>query len=104
VEQGARVLGGLEQQDVVVFLCDVVAECAVARRHEVRVGVHEAGEDRGCAVVSPVHGRAGGNRNVGGAAQADDAAAFDEHGRLLDGRRPGPVEQASRRDQGEARG
>jgi hypothetical protein len=104
VEQGARVLGRLEQQDVVVFLCDVVAERAVAWRHEVRVRVHEAGEDRCRAVVSPVHGCAGRNRNVDGAAQADDAASFDEHGRLVDGRRPGSVEQASRRDQGKARG
>ena len=47
VQQGARVLRGLEQQDVVVFLRDVVAEGAVAWRDEVRVGVDEPGQDRG---------------------------------------------------------
>ena len=39
-------LRGLEEQDVVVFLRDVVAERAVARRHQVRVRVHEPGQDR----------------------------------------------------------
>jgi hypothetical protein len=42
VQEGARVPGGLQEQDVVVLLRDVIAEGAVARRDEVRVGIDES--------------------------------------------------------------
>jgi hypothetical protein len=104
VEQGAGILRGLEEQDVVLLLRDIVAERAVARRYQVRMRVDEAGQDRRGPVVSPVHGCAVGSADLGGAAQTDDAVPLDEQCRLVDGRGPGAVEEAARRDQREARG
>ena len=103
VQQRARVLGRLQQQDVVVFLRDVVAQRAVARRDQMRVRVDESRQDRGRAVVPLLHGGAAGGMDVGGAAEAGHAVTVDQQRRLLDGRASAAVEEARRREQRVAR-
>ena len=77
VQEGARVPSGLQQQDVVVLFRDVIAEGAVARGDEVRVGVDEPRQDGGGAVVPPLHGGAVGNLDLALAADCGDAVTVD---------------------------
>ena len=103
VQERARVPGGLQQQDVVVLFRDVIAEGAVARGDEVRVGVDESGEDGGGAVVPPLDGAAFGSTDLAPAADRRDAVTVDQERGLVDGRGRAAVEQTVGRDQGEAR-
>ena len=103
VQEGARVPGGLQEQDVVVLFRDVVAEGAVARGDEVRVGVDESGQDGGGAVVPPLRGGAVGSLDLALAADRGDAVTVDQERGLIDRRDRTAVEQTVGRDQGEAR-
>jgi hypothetical protein len=103
VQEGASVPGGLQEQDVVVLFRDVIAEGAVARRDEVRVGVDESWEDGGGAVVPPLDGAAFGSSDLALAADRSDAVTVDQERGPVDGRGRAAVEQAVGRDQGEAR-
>jgi hypothetical protein len=103
VQEGASVPGGLQEQDVVVLFRDVIAEGAVARGDEVRVGVDESGQDCGGAVIPPLRGGAVGSPDVALAADRGDAVTVDQERGLVDGRGRAAVEQAVGRDQGEAR-
>jgi hypothetical protein len=103
VQEGARVPGGLQEQDVVVLFRDVIAEGAVARGDEVRVGVDESGQDGGGAIVTPLRGGAVGCPDLALAADGGDAVTVDQEGGLVDGRGRTAVEQTVGRDQGEAR-
>jgi hypothetical protein len=103
VQERARVPGGLQQQDVVVLFCDVIAEGAVARGDEVRVGVDESREDGGSPVVPPLHGAAFGSSDLALAADRSDAVTVDQKRGVVDGRGRAAVEQTVGRDQREAR-
>ena len=103
VQQGARVPGGLQEQDVVVLFRDVIAEGAVTRGDEVRVGVDESGQNGGGAVVPPLHGRAVGRPDLALAADRGDAVTVDQERGVVDGHGRAAVEQTVGRDQGEAR-
>jgi hypothetical protein len=103
VQEGARVPGSLQEQDVVVLFRDVIAEGAVARGDEVRVGVDESGQDGGGVVVSPLHGAAVRSPDLALAADRGDAVTVDQERRMVDGRARAAVEQTVGRDQGEAR-
>src|SRR5439155_25708847 len=61
-------------------------------------------QDRRVPVVSPIHGRAVGDADVGDGAETGDAVTLDEHRAAVDGRRPASVEQMRRGEQREARG
>ena len=103
VQESARVPGGLQEKDVVVLFRDVVAEGAVARGDEVRVGVDEPGQDGGGAVVPPLHRGAVGSLDLALAADRGDAITVDQQRGMVDGRGHAAVEQTVGRDQGEAR-
>src|SRR5437773_10866881 len=70
MQKRAGVLRRLQEQDVVVFLGDVVAERAVAGRDQMRVRVHQAGEDRALRILSPIHRGPVGDANIGLATEA----------------------------------
>ena len=67
-----------------------------------RVGVDEAGKDRGVAVVTSIDVGAGRGLHLGGTAERYNAIAVDEDRRPLDGGGAAAVEQTRRRDQREA--
>jgi hypothetical protein len=103
VQEGARVPGGLQEQDVVVLFRDVIAEGAVARGDEVRVGVDESRQDGGGTVIPALHGGAVGTSDLALAADRGDAVTVDQERGLVDGCGRAAVEQTVGRDQGEAR-
>ena len=104
MKERAGILGRLQEQDVVVLLGNVVAEGTVARRHQVRVRVNQAGEDRAASIFSPLHRHAIGDAHIGLAPQGDDAVILHEQGRLFDGHGARPIEEAGGCDQGETGG
>jgi hypothetical protein len=104
VKQGARVLGGLEQQDVVVLLRHVIAESAVAGRDEVRVRVDETGQDRRVAVVDALDRRARWRLHRAARAQRDHAVRVHQEGRVDHRRAAAAVEQLRGAEQREAGG
>src|SRR5262249_46690454 len=73
VEQRARVLSRLEEEDVVVLLGHVVAERAITGGDEVRVGVDQTRQHGRLAVVVAIDGGAVGRANLGGPAHLHDA-------------------------------
>src|SRR5215468_5045884 len=102
VEQRARVLGRLEEEDVVVLLGDVVAERAVAWGDEVRVGVDQPGQHGCVAVVAAIDGGAVGRAYLGGPAHLHDAPVLHEQGGLGHGRSAAPIEESRRGEEREA--
>ncbi len=104
VKKRAGILGRLEEQDVVVFLGDVVAQRAIARRDEMRVRVHQAGEDRAPGIVSSVHRSVVGHADIGLVTKTDDPIALHEQRGMLGGRDAGSIEETGGRDQREANG
>ena len=104
MEKGPRVLGGLEEQDVVVLLRDVVAERAVAGRDQVGVRVHQTRQDRRVPVVDTGHRRPGWRVDLATPAEGHHAIRFDQEGRVGQGRGALAIEQARGAEQGELGG
>src|SRR5712691_8820872 len=102
MQKRAGVLRRLQEQDVVVFLGDVVAERAVAGRDQMRVRVHQTREDRALRIVSPIHRGPVGDANIGLATKADDAIALDKQSGLLEGWVAPATEEAGGRYQSQA--
>jgi hypothetical protein len=103
MEERPRVPSRLEEEEVVVLAGDVVAERAVTRRDQMRVGVDQPRQQSRVAIIQALHRPSVWRVDVTTLPQAGDAVTVEEQRRILQGDSLRPVKQARSGQQPEAR-
>jgi hypothetical protein len=103
VQHPPHVCHGDHQERRLVHRRDALARRAVPGRHNVRVRVHVAREQRAAVVPRLLDRRPLGGSKLGRRPDADDPLAGDQHGSVLDRRPAGAVDHAVGDEQSEVR-